>query len=320
MSLESSRTQLTLKDPLFFIRHASNDKMLKIVADNYTFIPASGDWELGYVKPEVYEQFLATSTNDFVVLYSPFFEKRSGFIDDEYRTITRDKASRFYAKPTAAHFFGLILGWTMIGMDGEGYPGCEGESDNWTPVEDECWYGDIDSVILNLVMPKTGNACGCGSNYSAVQALDKFLRTQMNHPHIPEEEGAVRKGHLEDTVYRDDMLGKAFWFIAYVLDAAGFTEHGSGIRHGWLQFNGSLLAMLIAESVKRFEKATEEAPAEEEEEIDLEIPTKEQALAAAIELDKGIQMLNSGEWTADPKFCETAMDQAGLVRHYIELN
>lgn len=225
--------------------------MLKIVAENYIFLPLSGGWEVGHVKPEIYEKFLASNVNDFKVLYSPVAQKTFGYIHDELETITRDKTTRFFKVPRADHFLGLLLGWSMVDDEGDTWIVATGEEDpSWVSLEDNCWHGDIDSVILNLVMPKDGGgACGCGSNHDAVVALNKFIGTQMNNPLVTDD--AVRKQNLEETIYRDDLLGQAFWFIAYVLDAAGFTEHGSGIRHGWLTDKGPILALLIGESMKQ---------------------------------------------------------------------
>lgn len=232
---------------------ARNDENILMSApDNYSFLPLSGAWKLAVLNKDVYDTLVSKGQKDFGVTYSPAAEKDFGYIDHELKIIAAEKVKRFYIKPTAAHFLGLLLGWSLVDDDGTTYKDLVGEPDaeeSWVRIDDNCWHGDIDSVILNLVMPKGGGgACGCGSNRMAVMALDKFLRTQMNNPLVPEEE--VRKQHLVDTVYRDDLLGQAFWFIAYVLDAAGFTEHGSGIRHGWLQGNGTILAFLIGESVK----------------------------------------------------------------------
>lgn len=224
----------------------NDENVIMSAPDNYSFLPLSGDWKLAVLNKQVFDMLLENGATEFGITYSPAAEKAFGYIDGELKIISAEKVKRFYVKPNAAHFLGLVLGWSMVGDDGQTYN--DNDGDNWTLVEDECWHGDIDSVILNLVMPKDGGgACGCGSNYMAVLALNKFLSTQMNNPLVTDED---RKQHLEDTVYREDLLGQAFWFIAYVLDAAGFTEHGSGIRHGWLQGKGAILVFLIGESMK----------------------------------------------------------------------
>ncbi|MNL34356.1 hypothetical protein D3C87_1563250 [compost metagenome] len=139
-----------------------------------------------------------------------------------------------------------MLDWSTVGVDGGTLDDADGK--NWTPVDDECWHGDIDSVILNLVMPKDGGgACGCGDNAGAVVALGKFLDTQMNHPINTTDES--RQKARQEGLYVDGLLGSSQLFIAYVVDAAGYTEHGGSVFHGWLQLKGVYLAFLIAESI-----------------------------------------------------------------------
>ena len=242
MAVEPTRIEVTPKDPLFIIGRKSNDKILEILDLNYTYLSLGDDWELCYVKPEVYETFLKTSTNDFIVGYSKSFENLAGYIDSEWRTISRDKASRFYAKPTAAHFFGLMLGWSMVGDDWEEYDG------NWTPLDRNVWHGDVDSVLLNIVMPKDGTgACGCGDNHSAVLSVGSVLETKSRHPFITEER---RTELLKEIIYPDTPLAHALLFINYVVDAAGLTEHGGSVYHGWLNTKGIFFAFLVAQSIK----------------------------------------------------------------------
>ncbi|MNV54511.1 hypothetical protein D3C71_1467080 [compost metagenome] len=225
----------------------NDENVLMSAPDNYSFLPLAGDWKLAVLNEEVYGMLANNDHKEFGVTYSPEAEKAFGYIDPELTTISLEKVKRFYVKPTAAHFLGLMMGWTMVGDDGKTFNDDDG--DNWTLVEDECWHGDIDSVILNLVMPKDGGgACGCGDNAGAVVALGKFLETQMNHPVNTADES--RQKARQEGLYVDGLLGSSQLFIAYVVDAAGFTEHGGSVFHGWLQLKGVYLAFLIAESIK----------------------------------------------------------------------
>ncbi|QTH80485.1 hypothetical protein PA10_00287 [Pseudomonas phage pPa_SNUABM_DT01] len=303
------------KPATVFIVHRNDAVLPDEVRKNYNIFEMSEKWSLSALTPE---NFALINPEDKVVGvgYTKDAEDAFGFIDPDYEKLSMDAAKRFYARPTVAHFLGLLLGWSMVNEELESYD--DGDGASWTRVDDECWYGDIDSVILNLVMPKDGGgACGCGSNYAAVLSLDKFLRTQMNHPFISKDEDDIRKGHLEDTVYREDLLGHAFWFIAYVMDAAGMTEHGSGIRHGWLQLKGVLLALLIGESIRMSTSQDEEEPVDQEVHDEFN-PTKEKAMEAAIHLDKDLQMLMAGTWVPDRHSCEAALDNVGVVRRFIE--
>lgn len=245
MSHISARTTLTPNDPVFILRHPDDgDGVEQIVSDNYEFKLMPGGWSLGFVKEEIYEQFLNTSTNEFKVGYMPAAEASFGYLDDDFKVISRDKASRFYKYPEAKHFFGLMLGYSLVDSEGNV------QGLDWVEVEDErnCWIGDLDSVILNLVMPKDGGgACGCGDNYGAVVALGCFMNTQRNHPMVRTEE--ARDEALKSTTYDKGVHGDAMLFIGYVLDAAGFTEHGGSVYHGWLEERGVLLAFLIAFSI-----------------------------------------------------------------------
>lgn len=224
-----------------------NDENVQMSApDNYTFLPLAGDWKLAVLNKEVYDMLANNGHKEFGVMYSPAAEKSFGYIDSELKVICAEKVKRFFVKPTAVHFLGLMMGWSMVGDDGATYEDHDGA--NWTLVADECWHGDIDSVILNLLMPKDGGgACGCGDNAGAVVALGKFLETQMNHPvNITD---ASRDKARKEGLYVDGLLGSSQLFIAYVVDAAGFTEHGGSVFHGWLKLKGVYLAFLIAESI-----------------------------------------------------------------------
>jgi hypothetical protein len=226
---------------------ARNDEVVQMSSpDNYTFLPLPGDWKLAVLNEAVFSMLVENGHTEFGVMYSPEAEKAFGYIEPDLTKISLDKVKRFYVDPTTAHFLGLMLDWSTVGIDGGTYDDRDGR--NWTPVEDECWHGDIDSVILNLVMPKDGGgACGCGDNAGAVEALGKFIETQRNHPIIVTDE--ARDKARNETLYDKGIKGNAFLFIGYVLDAAGFTEHGGSVYHGWLELKGVYLAFLIAESI-----------------------------------------------------------------------
>lgn len=230
---------------VFFIMNKADYPTTEHLA-KYDFFELAGAWKLAAMKPEVFAD-VDPSLEKLGVSYTKSAESAFGYIEPELTYISMKAAKRFYVKPTAAHFLGLMMGWSMVGDDGATYEDHDGA--NWTLVEDECWHGDIDSVILNLLMPKDGGgACGCGDNAGAVVALGKFLETQMNHPvNITDES---RDKARKEGLYVDGLLGSSQLFIAYVVDAAGFTEHGGSVFHGWLKLKGVYLAFLIAESIK----------------------------------------------------------------------
>lgn len=245
MSASSDVTAAPGKLLTAFVVMHKTDETIPQLTDNFTFLDMPGDWKLAYLNKDKFDVADVAFT-EFQVLYTKKAQDAFGYIDSELEVVTRDKCNRFYVNPTTAHFCGLMLDWSTVGIDGGTYSDNDGL--NWTPVDDECWHGDIDSVILNLVMPKDGGgACGCGDNAGAVVALGRFIDTQRNHPIIVTEE--ARKAALDSTTYDKGLLGNAMLFIGYIVDAAGFTEHGGSVYHGWLQLKGVYLAFLIAESI-----------------------------------------------------------------------
>ena len=231
------------KPVVFFVMHETDETLDETVSSgDLIVIDMPGNWKLGYVKKEKFDEF-RDQHETFGVMYSARAKELSfGFVDPDLEVISLDKCNRFYANPTSAHFCGLMMGWSTVSSNG-----LNSSSLDWTRVEEDCWHGDINSVILNLLMPREhGGVCGCGNNELATQAVARLLTTQMNHPIYTTDE--QRSEALQDYLYGVGELQDAMLFIAYLVDALGFTEHGSSVFHGWLTGKGVYLAFLMEES------------------------------------------------------------------------
>ena len=78
--------------------------------------------------------------------------------------------------------------------------------------------------------------CGCGDPQGALHAY-RFALQQS-------EKGDGLYGHLAQ-IYREDLE----YVLAYVLDTAGLTEHGSGVMGCWLTAKGKKFLEEYAEIV-----------------------------------------------------------------------
>lgn len=230
------------KPILFFICHESEWPQSGYASGRYEVDALGNGWQLAYMKPAEYIKELESSPADFAVSMMQKAIGEFGPLQAGFETFSRDMAARFYVKPTVAHFLGLALGWSMVDTDGEEY------EFNWIPLDSNVWHGDVDSVLLNVIMPKcSGGACGCGDNHDAVLAVVSLLESKRRHPLVSEE---TRELRLKELVYPDTALGRSMLFINYVVDAMDLTEHGSSVNHGWLSTKGILYVFLADQSIK----------------------------------------------------------------------
>lgn len=71
------------------------------------------------------------------------------------------------------------------------------------------------------------NFCGCGTPYKVKKVIRNYLRCLFDFGNKKEN---MMKYFGCESIYDNDLL----LYMAYSLDAEGFTEHGSGIGGAWL--------------------------------------------------------------------------------------
>jgi hypothetical protein len=89
------------------------------------------------------------------------------------------------------------------------------------------------------------NWCGCGTPYEAVETVGKFLRC-MKEKEVEARGNMMKKAFGVKNVYDNKLL----LCLAYTMDAAGFTEHGSSIGWAWLTQDGEDFLYAIDEATK----------------------------------------------------------------------
>jgi len=75
------------------------------------------------------------------------------------------------------------------------------------------------------------NWCGCGTPEDAREAVCKFLDAHRDYDHKKEK---LKEYFGVESVYDEPLL----LCLAYTMDAAGFTEHGTSIAGAWLTEDG----------------------------------------------------------------------------------
>lgn len=115
------------------------------------------------------------------------------------------------------------------------------------PDFEEMYYGKLDNItaIIEYYYYEQLKWCGCGDPREAIKTIGKYLRA------IKEQESEDRKMQFQKsfgcaTIYENELL----LCLAYALDAAEFTEHGSSITWPWLTDDGEYFLYAIDESEK----------------------------------------------------------------------
>lgn len=88
------------------------------------------------------------------------------------------------------------------------------------------------------------NWCGCGMPYQAVETVGKFLRC-LEKDEVDERKEAMEKAFGTRSVYDNELL----LCLAYTMDAAGLTDHGSSIGWAWLTQDGKDFLYAINEAI-----------------------------------------------------------------------
>lgn len=115
------------------------------------------------------------------------------------------------------------------------------------PRFEERIYCEPDNVtaIINYYYYEQLKWCGCGQPRDAIKVIGKYLRA------IKEKEFENRKIQFQKSfgcsyIYENVLL----LCLAYALDAAEFTDHGSSINFPWLTDDGEYFLYAIDESEK----------------------------------------------------------------------
>ena len=93
------------------------------------------------------------------------------------------------------------------------------------------------------------NWCGCGCSDLAKKTIRDYLEI-VRCRHATNRRGTFDR-QLKDrfgvtTIYESDLL----LCLAYTLDAAGFTEHGSSIGSAWLTEEGEMFLWLLKQNAE----------------------------------------------------------------------
>jgi hypothetical protein len=95
--------------------------------------------------------------------------------------------------------------------------------------------------------------CGCGSPESGMDGLRALCKHHTYQEHKLEKSADDSLKELADALQvQNDGIG--FWLILYLADALQLTEHGCGIRFGWLTDKGKELATALEYSNKELDE------------------------------------------------------------------
>lgn len=89
------------------------------------------------------------------------------------------------------------------------------------------------------------NWCGCGMPNNAIMTVSKFLHC-MGEKELDDRKNALNAAFGVKNVYDNELL----LCLAYTMDAAGLTEHGTSILWAWLTQDGEDFLYAIDEAVK----------------------------------------------------------------------
>lgn len=89
--------------------------------------------------------------------------------------------------------------------------------------------------------------CGCGEPFKALACVRDYLRivdkySRDKYDYVKEK--AEMTARFGGNVYENELL----LCLAYALDAAGFTEHGSSIGASWLTTEGKMFLQVLNEN------------------------------------------------------------------------
>lgn len=100
---------------------------------------------------------------------------------------------------------------------------------------------EIDHLVDGDSVGDAIGLCGCGSPSLAIELVAKLLAYYRDL--------ALKANAGENVAYLESLLGPqdggVFWFVLYQLDTLELTEHGSGIRFGWLTPRGKAVLAFI---------------------------------------------------------------------------
>ena len=91
------------------------------------------------------------------------------------------------------------------------------------------------------------NWCGCGHPHTAYVAVSKLLYWYQDTRKLDN-----RLQILADSFNIEDCNNGLLLCLMYILDAAGFTEHGSSIYGAWLTDEGKMLFLVLQEHKRLF--------------------------------------------------------------------
>lgn len=107
--------------------------------------------------------------------------------------------------------------------------------------------------------------CGCGAPDEALDFLHWLLWSQTSWSDLSDtdwHEGCDGGNRMAFIVWGEEQLGGAFWLALYTLAHLGFTEHGGGVRFGWLLPDGERARRFLDEhGTDPDEWPTDEVPA-----------------------------------------------------------
>jgi hypothetical protein len=118
------------------------------------------------------------------------------------------------------------------------------------PDFEKMWSYESDDItaIIKYYYSQQLNWCGCGCPCDALRTIAKYLRALKEED--PDKRAKIFQESFGcDRIYKNDLL----LCLAYALDAAEFTEHGSSILWPWLTVDGEYFLYVIEEAEKNGE-------------------------------------------------------------------
>lgn len=91
------------------------------------------------------------------------------------------------------------------------------------------------------------NWCGCGTPGEALRTVAKFLEARSGK--WEERNAKTKEAFGTEKIWENELL----CCMAYTMDAAGFTDHGSSIFSCWTSDEGTYFMEAIREAEKREE-------------------------------------------------------------------
>ena len=110
--------------------------------------------------------------------------------------------------------------------------------------EFEQYDDDLTAIIKYYYYEKLG-WCGCGTPADALEAVAEYLQS-VTLKEIDERNAYYKDHYGCDRLWNNKLL----MCLAYTLDNAGFTDHGSSINWCWLTDDGEYFLWAINQAIK----------------------------------------------------------------------